>query len=115
MVKSPDDPEGRTTPRRRVLLSGKVIYGDPPMTLDCSVFDLSAAGARIRLEGPEPLKDPIYLIVVRQDAAYLANEAWRRGALIGLSFARTFDLANPPADLPRLVRQIWVEQTRASR
>ena len=114
MAEDPNDKaaEGRGQPRRRVLLAGKVIYGDPPLSLDCSVADLSTKGARIRLDGPEPLMAPIYLIVIRQDLAFLAHEEWRKGATIGLSFDRAFDLKDPPPELPRLVRQLWVEQTR---
>ena len=120
MAKTPDESkseehvelEGRGEPRRRVLLGGKVIYGEPPLSLDCQVADLSESGARIRLEGPEPLRDPIYLVVIRQDLAFLAKEEWRKGATIGLSFARAFDLKEPAPDLPRLVRQLWIEQTR---
>ena len=104
--------EHRAEPRRRVLLSGKIVYGFPEMTLDCAVSDLSPSGARVRLGGPEPLKDPIYLIIVRHAAAFLAREAWREGAVVGLTFARRFDLGNPTTDLPKLVRQIWIEQTR---
>jgi hypothetical protein len=107
-----NDAESRGEPRRRVLLSGKLVYNTPEMTIDCAVSDLSPSGARVRLEGPEPLKDPIYLIVVRQGVAFLAREAWRDGAVVGLAFTRQFDLANPTGDVPKLVRQIWVEQTR---
>jgi hypothetical protein len=114
MADPPDtgDPDNRAEPRRRVLLSGKVVYGASEMTQDCAVADLSSTGARIRLEGPEPLTDPIYLIVVRQGLAFLAREAWRDGAMVGLRFVRSFTLSNPTPDLPLLVRQIWVEQTR---
>ena|SRR5215472_3582803 len=114
MAEAPNgrDSEGRGDARRRVLLGGKVIYGEPALSLDCQVADLSQSGARIRLEGPEVLKDPIYLVVIRQGLAFLAKEEWRKGATIGLSFTRPFDLKNPPPDLPRIVRQLWIEQTR---
>lgn len=104
--------EGRGQPRRRVLLGGKLIHGEPPRSLDCSVADLSQSGAKVRLEGPEPLSAPIYLVVIRKDLAFCAQVEWRRGATIGLSFDRAFDLKTPSADLPRIVRQLWVEQTR---
>ena len=76
MARTPDerDSEARGEERRRVLLGGKLIYGDPPLSLDCAVADLSRSGARIRLEGPEPLKNPIYLVVIRQGLAFLAKE-----------------------------------------
>ena len=110
-----DGAESRNEPRRRVLLSGKIVYGVPEMTLDCAVGDLSESGARVRLEGPEPLTNPIYLIIVRLGVAFLASEAWRNGAVVGLLFTRKIELKDPPADLPPLVRRIWVEQTREGR
>ena len=114
MTESPPNNEGngRGAPRQRVVLSGKIVFGLPEMTLDCAVSDLSDTGARVRLEGPEPLRDPIYLIVVRQGLAFLAREAWRTGSVVGLEFSRRFDLANQTSEAPRLVRQIWVDQTR---
>jgi hypothetical protein len=114
MAKTPDDgaTDGRAESRRRVLLGGKLIYGEPPLSLDCQVADISQSGARIRLEGPEPLRDPIYLVVISQGLAFLAKEEWRRGATIGLSFSRAFDLKSPPSGLPGIVRQLWLEQTR---
>src|SRR5215469_799680 len=114
MARTPNEreSEARAEQRRRVLLGGKLIYGDPPLSLDCSVADLSESGARIRLQGPEPLRKPIYLVVIRQELAFLAKEEWRKGATIGLSFVRAFDLKNPAPELPRIVRQLWIEQTR---
>lgn len=109
------DAESRQEPRRRVLLSGKIVYGAPEMTLDCAIADLSESGARVRLQGPEPLKEPIYLIAVRLGLAFRASEAWRNGAVVGLSFTSKYELRDPPAGLPPLVRRIWVEQTREGR
>src|SRR5512136_3371122 len=101
--------ESRRALRQRVLLSGKLVYGPWDMTLDCAVSDLSSSGARVRLQGPELLNDPIYLIIVRQGVAFLAREAWRDGAVVGLAFSDKYELAKAPQELPGLVRQIWVE------
>ena len=117
MMGDPPDENGaesRTEPRRRVLLSGKLVYGDAEMTIDCAISDLSSKGARVRLAGPELLKEPIYLINVPHGLAFKAREAWRRGNLVGLTFTESYDLHTPPAELPKLVRRIWVEQTRQS-
>ncbi len=112
MTKSPSKrgAEHRLQPRRRVLLSGKLVYGDMEMTLDCAISDLSTAGARIRLSGPEPLADPAYLIDVRHGLAFKVSEVWREDAVVGLKFSDYYDLKDPPPELPKLVRMIWVEQ-----
>jgi hypothetical protein len=107
-----DAPVPRTQPRRRVLLSGKLVYGEPPMSLDCAISDMSRSGARVRLEGPQPVTDSLYLIDVRHGIAFRSRVAWRRGKFLGLSFNGYFDLRNPPPELPKLLRLLWVEQTR---
>jgi hypothetical protein len=114
MTKSPDKPgpEHRTQPRRRVLLSGKLVYGDLEMTIDCAISDLSTAGARIRLSGPEPLVDPAYLIDVRHGIAFKVSEVWREEAVVGLKFSDYYDLKDPPPELPRRVRALWIEQQK---
>ena len=114
MAEPPDNKasEHRNEPRRRVLLSGKLVYGPAELTQDCVISDLSRKGAKVRMRGPEPLIDPIYLIDVRHGLAFKAREAWREGALVGLAFTRAFDLRNPPPEAPRILRRIWVEQTR---
>jgi hypothetical protein len=114
MAEPPEDDGAnqRGEPRRRVLLSGKLVYGPSEMTLDCAISDFSRAGARVRLAGGEALIDPIYLIDTRHGLAFKAREVWRRGTLVGLSFTNYFDLNKPPPDLPKIVRRVWIEQIR---
>ncbi|MFI4933137.1 MAG: PilZ domain-containing protein [Caulobacterales bacterium] len=107
-----DESDHRAETRRRVLFSGKLVYGFPEMSLDCAIADISRTGARVRLPGPEPLIDPIYLIEVRHGLAFRAREVWRRESLVGLSFTNTFNLNNPNQELPPIVRQLWLAQVR---
>jgi len=108
----PKDAENRSSRRRRTLLSGKLVYGPVSMTQDCAISDMSQTGARVRLEGAEPLLDPVYLIDVRHGLAFEAKVAWRRGRMAGLSFHGYFDLHSADPDTPPSVRRIWVEQIR---
>ena len=39
----------RKSPRKRVLLSGRVIYGDGAFTINCRIKDISESGARVVL------------------------------------------------------------------
>jgi len=108
----PEDSENRAARRQRTLLTGKLVYGPVSMTQDCAISDMSKTGARVRLEGAEPLVDPIYLIDVRHGLAFEAKVAWRRGRMAGLSFHQYFDLQRGDPEAPASVRRIWVEQTR---
>jgi hypothetical protein len=114
MSDSADKPpsDGRVSPRRRVLLSGKIVYGGNEMTLDCAIIDISDTGARVRLQGAQLLVEPLYLVDLRHGIAYRARRAWRREDLVGLAFSERYDLRAPPPELPKLVRQLWVEATR---
>ncbi len=79
------------------------------MTQDCAISDLSKSGAKVRLQGSEPLVEPIYLIDLRNGLGYRARQAWRRGATAGLEFSEYYDLREPPPGLPRVVRQLWID------
>jgi len=107
-TQGPSDRRGG--PRRRVLLGGMLVFGEAQMTLDCTIANLSRSGARIRLAGPRMLGEPIYLIDLSHGLAFLAREAWRREAVIGLSFVKYFDLSDPPPEIPKLLRDLWVER-----
>jgi hypothetical protein len=114
MSNPPDKPpsDGRVSPRQRVLLSGKIVYGGNEMTLDCAITDISDTGARVRMQGAQLLVEPLYLVDLRHGVAYRARRAWRREDLVGLAFSERYDLRAPPPELPKLVRQLWVEATR---
>jgi hypothetical protein len=105
-------PDQRASIRRRVILSGRLVYGQPEMTIDCAISDMSDTGARVRLKGSPLLVNPVYLIDIRHGLAFRAREVWRQGSEVGLAFSRYFDLNKPGPDLPAVVRRIWVEQIR---
>ncbi len=104
--------EARAEPRRRALLAGALVYGAAELTLECAISDLSRGGARVRLKGAEPLIAPIYLVDLTHGLAYRTRQVWRRDQLVGLAFEERFDLRQPPPELPRIVRQLWVDHSR---
>ncbi len=111
---SPVPPHNRASQRQRVLFGGRIVYGPSADTsIDCRIMDISEKGARVRLAGALLLVDPIYLVNLTQGRAFRARQAWRRGDLLGLEFIESYDLREPPPELPRIIRQVWVEQTRA--
>jgi hypothetical protein len=116
MSEPPERPPGeaRADPRRRALLSGALVYGAAELTLGCAISDLSRSGARVRLHGAELLMEPIYLVDLSHGLAYRARQAWRRDEVVGLAFVDYFDLRQPPPELPRIVRRLWVDHSRQS-
>jgi len=52
---------------------------------ECSAFDVSAGGAKLRLHGPVTLNSPVRLVLERY-GPIPAVAIWRRGATLGLRF-----------------------------
>lgn len=101
--------EQRAGPRQRVLLAGRLVYGDADLTLDCAIRDLTEKGARIRLASPAALPAQVFLIEVRSGAAYECEVAWRRVPEFGLKFLNRHDLKTAASPELRLLKRVWVE------
>jgi len=100
--------ETRTAPRRRVLRSGRLTYGEG-MSADCPIRDESATGARISV-GAHPLPREVLLVCVSTGVAYEAQVIWRRGQDAGVRFGRRhqLDRATPtPSTSLRLAQRLW--------
>jgi hypothetical protein len=100
----------RIAQRNRTLLSGIVLHGPHSLTLGCTVRDLSAAGARIRLAGQVHILPPVALLVPTLDQAFEASAVWRREQEFGLNFLQPIDFQSPTSDLARMVRRLWLER-----
>jgi len=100
--------ERRCEPRRRVLLTGKIVYPGNSLTADCTIRDLSPRGARISTDTALASNDP-YLIVVKHAVVCPSRTAWRRDSQSGLRFMETVDLHGKPPPRARRARNIWVE------
>ncbi len=92
-----------------MLLSGKLVFGEAELSVDCAISDLSKSGARVRVVGAPILAEPIYLLDLRHGLAFKAREAWRRDALIGLAFHDYYDVTQSPPEAPKILRRLWVE------
>ncbi len=111
-MSEPTDDQKRLDLRRRVLLGGRIVFGPDDITVDCAIVDMSESGARVRPSGTPLLVEPMYLVNLTHGRAFKARLAWRRDNLIGLAFTEAYDLRAPPPELPKIIRQLWVEQTR---
>ncbi len=114
-----DDPSSETLDqrkgeRRRVLLAGKLVYGDMDMTLDCGIRNLSKKGARVRLDGPAALPKEVKLIELRSGVAFDCVVTWRRVPEFGLKFLRAYELPKPVGPDEKTMgtlKRIWLENT----
>ena len=100
----------RRAPRRRSLLSGKLVFDQAgACSLDCVIRDLSETGARIRLGGALPTPAAVHLVDLRHGVAYEARVLWRRGVEIGLAFGAAHPLDQAATPELRAMRRLWVE------
>ncbi|HEY5106417.1 MAG TPA: PilZ domain-containing protein [Caulobacteraceae bacterium] len=105
--------EARTEPRRRVLFSGLIVHSAAQMSIHCAILDMSRRGARVRLTGADFIGDPLYLIDLNHALAFKARVVWRRGERLSLSFSHYFDLSEPAAETPTVLRRLWLSHTRS--
>ena len=101
--------DARSARRQRTLLSGKLIFGPHELSADCTILDLTEAGARVRLPVDLAAIDNVWLILITAAVAYRAELRWRDGRTLGLSFSEHRDLkSEAPEELDHM-RQLWLE------
>jgi len=100
--------ERRKEPRRRVLLTGKIVYINNSFSADCTIRDLSPGGARIAVHPEAVLADP-FLIVVRQAMVHASRTAWRAHPQVGLQFLEAVDLGGEAPLHLKAIQRLWVE------
>ena len=82
----------RKSPRKKVMIRARIVYGDGAHSIDCTVCDISAGGAGIRLSIEHHLPKRIFLIVLRDSIAYEADVRWQARCNIGVEFLGSFPL-----------------------
>jgi hypothetical protein len=100
----PNEPElppiadGRRSPRKRVLLGGKIVYNEGSYTYDCRIRDLSDGGARVVVAAGLVIPTHVVLIDTRAGIAYESEVAWMKAPEFGLKFLATHSIrgALPP-------------------
>ena len=109
---TPDD--ARMSPRRRVLKAGIAASNDRHITVACTVRDISATGARLRVDGSLSIPDTFELIIDVDGLEANCEVMWRKGNEVGARFlgaprmvaAKRTQVINPlvPAKAPSLRR-----------
>jgi hypothetical protein len=83
---TPQASERRVSPRKRVILSGKIIYSHGSFTVDCRITNISETGARIVLPAGQIIPTHIVLLEVRSRVAYEAELVRLAPPEFGLKF-----------------------------
>jgi hypothetical protein len=78
------DTDARSTPRRKVLDSGLIRFGD--FSVPCVIRNLSEIGAALDAGPQSFVPDQFTLIVVRKKKIYSCTVVWRKGTRLGVSF-----------------------------
>ena len=104
--------EQRKAPRKKVLLTGKIISGAGAHVMDCTIRDLSATGARITLAQGRSVPQDAYLLDMVNRVAYEAVLVSERAGGFGLKFKKTLRLAEINAPELRYLKRIWLEYAR---
>lgn len=97
----------RQTPRRRALLTGKLVTEDVALTIDCIIRNLTDMGAMVEMPSPHMVPNQIYLLQVKEGLAWDAEVVWRHGARLGLKFSGNHDLNDEIGKSLRPVKRLW--------
>lgn len=98
---APKADEARAAARRRTLKAGVVAYSDRHVTVPCIVRDISATGARLRIEGSVTAPDTFELIISLDGLEADCQVVWRKATDLGVRF-----LAAPRMVAPKRTQTI---------
>jgi hypothetical protein len=79
-----DMSEARQSPRRRILDTGLIKFGD--CSVDCVLRNFSDSGAALDVNPESIVPNYFTLIAVRENKILSCNVIWRKGARIGVAF-----------------------------
>ena len=97
--------ELRRSPRRRTLLSAKIVSREGVFSTDCAIRNISERGAQVDVQAEMLLPVRFYLVAGRLPVAYDAEVVWKRGQHVGLVFHKSFELSDENS-APRFVQQV---------
>jgi len=97
--------EARKSPRKRVILGGKIVYNEGTFSADCRIRNISETGAGIALAPGIVIPTRVVLIDIRNAVAYEAEVVWLRAPEFGLRFLSKHSLrGDVPSQLSYLRR-----------
>ena len=101
--------DSRTEARKRVLMSGLVVQDGDTEPFGCTVLDVSASGARVRVANERMIPQNFHLVIVRDRTAHKARVMWRRQQLAGVRFESSHAIDNRLPDDLRFIQKLWIE------
>ena len=115
--------ELRKAARKRVLLTGKVVWDEGAHIVDCIILDVSATGARIKLFQVKTMPESVFLLDMANRMAHEAAVVSERDGGFGIKFLSSYKLAdigsmrraraNDPEKMVapelRYLKRIWLE------
>ena len=88
-------PDRRREPRLRCLLSGTIVF-ENLCTMDCTVRNISAWGAKVVLADAFRLPEEFNLRIPHHDQTHRARVIWRKGDAAGFALTDVEATARPP-------------------
>ena len=105
--------ERRKTVRQRSYLGGRIAFNNRSSTMDCTVRNMSAGGARVAFSDTVVLPQDLDLAIRQKGLNARARVVWRSATEMGVSFlAVSREAAGEviPLDLARRLRDLEAEK-----
>jgi hypothetical protein len=77
--------DNRTAPRQRTLKGGKIVLNDGFSTIDCTVRNLSATGAKLEVASIIGIP-PQFRLAMNDGRDFSCETAWRTETAVGVKF-----------------------------
>jgi hypothetical protein len=103
--------EQRQRRRHRVLLAGKLAFGR--FCADCTIRDLTAAGALVHAPAVLGLPDVVFLLILKEGVVIRAERIWARAQRFGLAFVDAQDVATSDYPPAAALRAAWKASIRS--
>lgn len=80
--------ERRQFPRKRVLMSGKIIFNNGYSTLSCQIRNASKEGMGLRIPNTQGIPKHVRILVDRDQSKFNADVIWRTTDSLGIRIAQ---------------------------
>jgi hypothetical protein len=92
-------PDRRREPRLRSLLTGTIVF-DNKCTMDCTVRNISAYGAKVIMADAYRLPEKFNLRIPHHDQIHRAEVIWRKGDSAGFALSDVEGIEHPRRHRP---------------
>lgn len=104
--------ERRIGARHKAFLRGRILYNNRQASIDCTIRDYSAEGARLVCSDTVVVPDAVELEIPHRNEVVPAMIQWRRGGELGVAFIRekaVSDSASPEPGMGDRMRKLESE------